>query len=163
MACKYCGKDNPLVFEDSLTGGVCEACVSKVKSKLDSTKADVSVFYKKLDSLGLLRAFMTYLDMVKRDTKLFHFDGVKMDKRSKFPYVLVFKALSPFDAPQIIEIGISVIKPEGNKSLCVVKGKYRLQDESNILYVDPWGTFYEGTESFIGSNMSWVKKEFGLD
>ena len=112
--------------------------------------------------MGLLNAFATYLRMVMRDNELVHFDGVKLDKRSNFPYVLVFKTLSAFGVPEIVEISITDIKLECNRPRSVVKGKYRGLETTSILFMDAAGTFYEGVESFIGSNMSWVKKEFGL-
>ena len=58
MACKYCGKDNMLIMDNILTGGVCTECRNKVREKLDENKDKIQLFYDKIQSLGLMTSFV---------------------------------------------------------------------------------------------------------
>ena len=157
MVCKYCGKDIEIVLDSILTGEVCDDCYSVAKRKVNSCKDETSVFYKRLRELDLWDSFVFFLDMFKRDNKLLHFNGVKKDKRRKCPYVLVYRGLSCFDIPQIVEISIS---EQGN--IIRLQVNYKWENNSTELLIDKDGKYYEGNSISVCTKMNWVKKEFGL-
>ena len=105
MACKYCGKDNMLIMDNILTGGVCTECRNKVREKLDENKDKIQLFYNKIQELGLMNVFVHNMNILKTDCGILQLKSVKEDKRRTFPIVLVFTGVTN-KAVQEIEISI---------------------------------------------------------
>lgn len=105
MACKYCGKDNMLIMDNILTGGVCTECRNKVREKLDENKDKIQLFYDKVQELGLMNVFVHNMNILKTDCGILQLKSVKEDKRRTFPIVLVFTGVTN-KAVQEIEISI---------------------------------------------------------
>ncbi len=106
MSCKYCGKDNILIMDNILTGGVCTECRSKVREKLDENKDKIQLFYNKLQELGLMNIFVHNLNILKTDCGILQLKDVKEDKRHKFPIVLVYTGVAK---DSVMEIEISIV------------------------------------------------------
>lgn len=106
MACKYCGKDNMLIMDNILTGGVCSECRNKVREKLDKNKDKIQLFYDKIQGLGLMTYFVNYMNVLKTDCGILQLKDVKEDKRRKFPIVLVYTGVNN---KSVQEIEISVL------------------------------------------------------
>lgn len=157
MSCIYCGKENQLVMDNILSGAVCNNCYSYVRGILDSTKNEVSIFYKRLQDLGLWNSFVGFLDMFKRDNIQVHFIGLKEDKRRKCPYVLAYRVLSGKKVPMLVEISIAEYR---NKSM--IKIKYNNVSTSTELYVDTEGKYFAGETKDSSVDFNWVKEEFNL-
>jgi len=157
MSCIYCGKENQLVMDNILSGAVCNHCYTYVRGILDSTKNEVSIFYKRLQDLGLWNAFVEFLDMFKRDNKQIHFIGLKEDKRRKCPYVLAYRVLSGKKVPMLVEISIAEYR---NKSM--IKIKYNNVSTSTELYVDKDCKYFAGETKDSSVDFNWVKEEFNL-
>ena len=105
MACKYCGKDNMLIMDNILTGGVCTECRNKVREKLDENKDKIQLFYDKIQSLGLMTSFVNYMNVLKKDCGILQLKDVKEDNRRKFPIVLIYTGVNN---KSVQEIEISV-------------------------------------------------------
>lgn len=131
MACKYCGKDNMLIMDNILTGGVCTECRNKVRAKLDENKDKIQLFYDKITELGLMKYFVNQMSILKADCGILQLKDVKEDNRRKFPIVLVYTGVNN-KSVQEIEISvfnenIKVVYICGNKTGGVLidnNGKY---------------------------------------
>ena len=106
MACKYCGKDNMLIMDNILTGGVCTEWRNKVREKLDENKDKIQLFYNKLQELGLMNIFVHNINILKTDCGILQLKDLKEDKRRKFPIVLVYTGVTN-DSVMEIEISIA--------------------------------------------------------
>lgn len=131
MACKYCGKDNMLIMDNILTGGVCTECRNKVREKLDENKDKIQLFYDKIQSLGLMTSFVNYMNVLKKDCGILQLKDVKEDNRRKFPIVLIYTGVNNKSVQEIeisvFDDSIKVVYICGNKigSMFIDKeGKY---------------------------------------
>ena len=131
MACKYCGKDNMLIMDNILTGGVCTECRNKVREKLDENKDKIQLFYDKIQSLGLMTSFVNYMNVLKKDCGILQLKDVKEDNRRKFPVVLIYTGVNNKSVQEIeisvFEDSIKVVYICGNKiggMLIDKEGKY---------------------------------------
>ena len=119
MACKYCGKDNMLIMDNILTGGVCTECRNKVREKLDENKDKIQLFYDKIQSLGLMTSFVNYMNVLKKDCGILQLKDVKEDNRRKFPIVLIYTGVNNKSVQEIeisvFEDSIKVVYICGNK------------------------------------------------
>lgn len=119
MACKYCGKDNMLIMDNILTGGVCTECRNKVREKLDEKKDKIQLFYDKIQSLGLMTSFVNYMNVLKKDCGILQLKDVKEDNRRKFPIVLIYTGVNNKSVQEIeisvFDDSIKVVYICGNK------------------------------------------------
>lgn len=119
MACKYCGKDNMLIMDNILTGGVCTECRNKVREKLDENKDKIQLFYDKIQSLGLMTSFVNYMNVLKKDCGILQLKDVKEDNRRKFPIVLIYTGVNNKSVQEIeisvFDDSIKVVYICGNK------------------------------------------------
>ena len=112
MACKYCGKDNMLIMDNILTGGVCTECRNNVREKFVEKK-------DKIQSLGLMTSFVNYMNVLKKDCGILQLKDVKEDNRRKFPIVLIYTGVNNKSVQEIeisvFDDSIKVVYICGNK------------------------------------------------
>jgi hypothetical protein len=155
MACKYCGKDGMLIYDNLLTGATCYECGSMLHSLMDIYDGSIKKFYGKLNELGLMISFVNFISTFKSDCKLLHFMDVKKDKRLKFIYILHFRALTVKDVPG--EVEIKIVEYPDKAMLKIV---YKFEKKTTELFIDKDGKFFAGETKDFNMDMSWVAKEF---